>query len=137
MPALKDSPWWLIISLVVAIVAGNGVIWQYQSARLNKIRSAAEFREREITIYRDILALADSLSRIYAEHSKTATRGELERLRAPIDAQMKMRISDFVALEMELAAIEHRAPRKIPLDFLKPSPPANVHVVEDPAIQPR
>ena len=94
MASLKDSPLWLIVSLLVVAVLGNGAVWQYQSNRLNKIKSAAELREREIVIYRDVVSVADSLSRMYAEHS-TATQSELERLRAPLDEQMKMRVSDF------------------------------------------
>lgn len=121
------------MSLLVAALLGNGVIWQYQAARLNTIKSEAELRDREIAVYRDILALADSFSRTYDEHFKTATSAEFQRLIAPINAQMAMRISDYEALEKRLASIEGRPPRKIPLDFLKPSAPSNVRVgVEEP-----
>ena len=110
------------------ILVGNGAVWQYKAARLNTIKSTAEFREREIAVYRDIIAIADSLSREYDEHYKTDTPGEFAKRLAPIKAQIEMRISDYKSLEKQLATLEGRQPRDIPLDFLKPSAPSNVKI---------
>jgi hypothetical protein len=145
MASLKDSLSWLIVSLILATVLGNGAIWQYHANRLNRMKSAAELREREIVIYRDIVSLADAISKIYAEHPIVAEKypiyipsehriivpGEIERLRAPLDAQMNLRMSDFFAVERDLASIEGREPRKLPLDFLRPPPPTNLHVTTE------
>lgn len=129
MMTLKDKPWWVALSLIVLVFFGSGgVIWQCQEVRLSSIKTAAELREREIAVYRDTLALSDSMSRIYDEHFKTASPDEFEKLMAPLKAQMQMRVSDYEALEKQLAYLEGRKAREIPLDFLAPSAPQNVRV---------
>ncbi len=113
---------------VALLIGSGGVIWQYQNTRINTIKTIADLRDRELAIYRDVVALADSHARIYDEN-KTLSPDELKRRVAPIDEQSRMRISDYEALEKQLASLENRRPREIPLDFLKPGAPVGLKFI--------
>lgn len=124
---MKDSPWFLIISLVVVTCFGSGgVVWQCQQTHISVIKAGAELREKEIAVYRDILALADSYAKVYDEYFRTDTPAAFARRTAPINAQIEMRTADYEMLEGQLATLENRKPRKIPLDFLKPGAVENL-----------
>lgn len=111
---------------VVALLIG--VFWQHQNARINTINTISNLREQEGNTYRDIVALTDSFARVAFRENKTISPDELKRRVAPLNTQLDLRISDFEALEKQLAALENRPPRDVPLDFLRPSAPIGLKV---------
>lgn len=111
---------------VVALLIG--AFWQYQNTHINTINTISDLRDRESGAYRDIVALTDSLARAAFGENKILDPAELKRRVAPINTQLSLRISDFEALERQLASLEHRPPREVPLDFLKPGAPTGLKV---------
>lgn len=122
-------------TFVLGTLFGSGSIWQWKSSELDArkqqiegVQKLTELRKQENDLYRDIIGLSNEYITAADQYSRGPTQGldrQIHQLRARLDVIK----DDFRTLEHNLARLEGRAPRTIPLDFIPPSAPPVVTVI--------
>ena len=126
---------WVVLSFVIGTLFGSGALWQWKdlqlkekSQQLETVQGTAELRQKIDALYTRILEITDQFIKAdnsYRQRPDPETNNQLVRLKSQLDIAK----DDFLSLEKQLAAIEGRAPRNIPIDLVPPPPPTGLRIV--------
>lgn len=123
---------WTIIAFLIGTLVGTGSLWEWkkskieaQGAEIDKVVKTTDLREKEIDQYVKILALTNEYVNDLNQYSKTPNP-DLNNKIVQMRSQLNFMKSNFTILENELAGLEDRQPRNIPIDFIPPAPPTGL-----------
>jgi hypothetical protein len=135
-----------IVAFVLTLLLGSGVIWQWQTTKIAKLKSQLEANKLELEKIGTELAVIKASSEIRKEldelmYKIIQTTQDAEaldlcnsasyenKLKAQrLNARNKLYKENFQNLESQLANIEKREIRNINLKMSPPCPPTNVSV---------
>jgi len=136
---MRDSKRWSVwpaITLFLGVLFGTGGLWQFQKNRLDrerfefeKVTRAVEIRKHLDELYQSILQLSDEYIRTSASYHASQNPTDAEKMRHLI-ARLNVLKSDYTTTEGTLSSIEGRTPRQIRIDFIAPSPPTSLRVMQ-------
>jgi hypothetical protein len=137
---MNIKPFAIGISFLLATLLGNGALWNYWQSQIEKERIKLEVEKQRLesmaasTELRgklaEVLYKVSSLAGEYHEILATEQKGEEAIGVYPIghkikllDEQVDQLLSDYEAIEANVAKIEGRQPRKLNVNLFKPPPP--------------
>jgi hypothetical protein len=140
------------VSFVLVTLLGNGAFWEYRKAQVEKQRLELETEKRRLETMAEAFSLRQKQSELLFKLSsmagqyheilaaKAAGRKKMgvypvEHKRRLLDAQVDQLLSDYDAIENNLAKIENRQPRRLNAHHFKPPPedwqgPQNIRIEE-------
>jgi hypothetical protein len=128
------------LSFLLATLLGNGALWEYRQSRIEKQRVELETEKRRLESMAASIELRGKLTEVLYKVSSLA--GEYHEIlmaertgqekigvyptkhkRKLLDAQVDQLLSDYEAIEANVAKLEGRQPRKLNANLFKPPPP--------------
>lgn len=136
---MADSNAVKIISAILGVATiGNVAIWQYfqydiekQKYELQTILESVNLREKLDQIFSKIIKLTEEYQDVIAKQAdQNAHFGTLNSKQKIIllNTQLNQLTDNFSVVEVQLAKIENRQPRKINLHFRPPDKPTGIRV---------
>jgi hypothetical protein len=132
---------WTIFAFLIGTLVGTGGVWEWkkieleaQSQEIERAVKTADLREKENDQYAKILDLTNEYINAVNEYSKPrnpqlSSQIVLSNKIVQLKSQLDVMKDNFKALENNLAQIEGRQPRNIPIDFIPPPPPTDPKAV--------
>ena len=130
----------IVLSFLLATLLGNGALWEYRQSQIEKQRMHLEAERRKIESMAEAIQLREKLTEVLYKLSSlvgeyheilTAKNTGQEKIGVyPIKHKMKLLeaqvdhlLSDYEAVEANVANLEGRQPRKLNAGHFKPPPP--------------
>ena len=125
------------ISFVLVTLLGNGALWEYRKAQIEKQRMELEAEKSRLETMAEAVSLRQRQSELLARLSgmagqyheilaaKAAGRKKMgvypvEHKRKLLDAQVDQLLSDYDAIEHNLAKLEGREPKRLNAQNFRP-----------------
>ncbi len=130
----KTCRWWAIGAFLVGTVAGSGSIWQWMNLRIaqrsqdvEEILKIAEIRKQIGERLEQIIEMSDDYQKILRDDPNNDAP-DTEKKILQLKARLEVVKTDFTIMEVKLAHIENRPPRRIGIEFIGPSPPKGLEL---------
>jgi hypothetical protein len=129
--------WGVGLSFLVVTLLGNGAYWEYQRSQIEKRRVELEAKKQEVDSMVETIELRGKLTEVLYKlsslagqyHEVLAAKGAgqekvgvypIELKMKLLDAEADQLLSDYEAIEGNVAKLEGRPPRKLNVHHFKP-----------------
>jgi hypothetical protein len=131
MAKSRNSTWVVVAFLGGSTLLGSGSLWQWKQSKLGTqkqeletIVKTTDLRQQEIDQYSRIIELTSEYINDNEQYSKNPSSDldlKIQKLKLRLDVMKE----NFKTLEKNLALLENREPREIPIEF-HPAPAMNL-----------